>query len=200
MKNKEIKIIGLLFAVAFMFATLASAFGVSSEYWAENPLKLAPGESDTVTLGLQNMIGGEDISLTAQVSSDGDIAEIVEPVELYFIPFEGGSGVSIKVNVPSDAKVGDMYKVVLSMKQVSQEQGGTISLSTGVTSSFPVEVVAKSESSLRTEEERTSESVVSATGFNLFAILIVVGVLVAAALVTFFFVRIRNRDAKKGRK
>src|SRR3989339_835888 len=114
----EMKNMILLFGMVLVSLSVVSAFGVSTPYWDENPLRLAPGESMDVELVLQNMAGSDDVKVRARVA------------------------------VPMNVVDGGTREVVLSFTQVGQEGAGMVSVSGGFTTKFPVFVVATKESVL----------------------------------------------------
>ena len=110
--EKEMRIAILIVGMVIMFAFPASAFGASTPYWDENPLRLAPGESTIIELTLQNMMGTEDISLSAEITSDGEgIATLVNPDMIYSVPLGTENiKVPIEVTVPTDVNQGGKEK------------------------------------------------------------------------------------------
>jgi len=141
----------LLFGMVLVSLSVVSAFGVSTPYWDENPLRLAPGESMDVELVLQNMAGSAgDTTLRAEMADDaGGIASLVDSDLDYFVPF-GSDDVKVRarVAVPMNVVDGGTREVVLSFTQVGQEGAGMVSVSGGFTTKFPVFVVATKESVL----------------------------------------------------
>ena len=131
--------------------SLTSAFGVSTPYWDENPLRLAPGESMDVELILQNMAGAEnDVTLKAEMTDDGGgIASIIDSNLDYYVAFGSDDVVmNVRVEVPMDIAQGGVRDVVISFTQVAAEDAGMVSVSGGFTAKFPVFVVARDESVL----------------------------------------------------
>lgn len=144
--NKMMLMMGLLFSLS-----VVSAFGVSTPYWDENPLNLAPGESMDVELVLQNMAGAEnDVTFRAEMTDDGDgVASLIDSNLDYFIPFGSDDVVlRVRVDVPSDVDRGGVRDVVISFTQVSAEDAGMVSVSGGFTTKFPVFIVAPEKSVL----------------------------------------------------
>jgi hypothetical protein len=148
MKNNIMVILAGMFLLSLSFV---SAFGVSTPYWDENPLKLAPGESMDVELVLQNMAGAEnDATLRAEMTDDGrGVASLIDDNLDYFVPF-GSDDVPMRVRVivPMDIAEGGVRDVEISFTQVSSEDAGMVSVSGGFTTKFPVFVVGPDESVL----------------------------------------------------
>lgn len=110
--KKEMMIMSLVLVLT-MAISLVSAFGASTPYWDENPLKLAPGESTVMELTLQNMMGdGSDMVFKAEITDDGDgIATLVNLDTLYSVPFGTEDvKVPIRVTVPEEITQGEREK------------------------------------------------------------------------------------------
>ena len=75
---KAIKII--MYALLLtIIANFVSAFGITSFYWEpDRSLSLLPGETRNVELQLQNMVGSEDITVSAEVTEGKEIAVILD--------------------------------------------------------------------------------------------------------------------------
>lgn len=131
--------------------SMVSAFGVSTPYWDENPLRLAPGESMDVELNLQNMAGNAgDTTLRAEMTDNGGgVATLMDSNLDYFVPFGSDDIImKVRVSVPFDVAQGGVRDVVISFTQVAAEEAGMVSVSGGFTTKFPVFVVTSSESVL----------------------------------------------------
>ncbi len=142
--NKKIGVLGsLLFLIA-----IVNAAGVATPYWDENPLRMYPGESATIELVLQNMAGGlEDIILKAEISSDRDIASLVEEDREYLVPFgRDDIKVPIRIEVPEDIEEGGLREILISFNQVADPTEGMVDVVSSVTSKVVVEIVGAEES------------------------------------------------------
>ena len=120
--------------VLIVSLTLISAFGVSSPYWSDKPLKMARGETTIVNLNLQNMVGEDDVDVSAELVDGEEIASI--PSERYTV--EAGTAdtiVPLKIKMPKDASPGESKRVSVEFKTISGDTGG-ISMGTGMTISF----------------------------------------------------------------
>ena len=177
-----------------MMSLFVSAFGASTAYWDERPLKLATGESKTVSLGLQNAGGAtENITLRAELTNDGGgIATMVDENLDYFVPVGGGAGVPIRIEVPQDAEIGITYQITVSFTQISAGQGGEmVTLAGGIVSKFPVEIVSYEESVKRTE---TLPAQIAPSTPILTWVIIVLGIVILVIVYLIF------KNMKKGRK
>ncbi len=148
--KKEMMMVSLVLILT-MAISLVSAFGASTPYWDEHPLKLAPGESTLMELTLQNMVGdGSDMVFKAEITNDGDgVAALVSSDTLYSVPFGTEDvKVPIRVVVPEDIAQGGKREVVVSFMQISSEEEGMVGVSGGFTTKFVVEVVGVEDSVL----------------------------------------------------
>ena len=176
MENKKMRLgIGLVLSL-FLLVSVVSAFGVTTFYWEGKELEISPGETKETYLLLQNLAGGRDMTLKAEVIEGGEIASLVEPDKTYFVPL-GVSGIEvpIKLYVPEGANLGDIDIVRVTFKEVLEGEGGMVRMSGAVTSTFPV--IVKSPSEI-TEEEPAVSSGFNSIGLLLILVLIVAGIIV----------------------
>ena len=160
---------------------LISSVGVANSYWDDKPLKLAPGESTTISLRLQNE---EEEQITMEVSINSQIALLADSDEYDVPPNRVSVPVYIDVEIPENAEIGTKYTILVSFKQVSSGEGGMLRLSQGITGKVPVEVVGQEESELFGEVKE---------GSNFVWVIIII-----LLLITFFSVSaIRKRKRKK---
>ena len=172
----------LVLALVFSISLISSA-GVASSYWDDNPLKLAPGESTTISLRLQNE---EDEQITMGVFLDSEIASLIDGTEYNVPPGRVSVPVYIKVSIPKDASIGTEYIIPVSFKQIASGEGGMLRVAQGITGKVPIEVVGEKESELYSGE----------AGGGLSLTWIIVGVLVLVILIFIFAAR-RKRKKKK---
>ena len=179
-------VMGILILLAITLTlslSLITAAGVGRPYWNDNPLQLAPGESTIVQLTLQNT-GPENMTFKATITSD--IAILDDKSDEYFVPSgEIDKSVNIKVEVPEDAEIGTIYKIISSFNQISSGEGGMIRMTGAFTVNFPVEVVGEEESELYGQPEE---------GLGIFWIISII--LVLAVMVLALSIR-RRRKSKK---
>ena len=129
-----------LIVLTLLLSGLVSAFGVSSDYWKGNPLKISPGETKTISLRLQNMVGSEDINVRAVLIKGSEIASIDE--RDYLVRYgTKDTEVLITVKIPSDVQVDTNYEVTISFKTLAPGEEGVVSIGTGVDTTFDVLVV-----------------------------------------------------------
>ena len=184
--NRKLGIVVGIAGLLIMMISLVNAFGVSTSYWGDNPLKIAPGESKIVVLGLQNKVGNEDVTLKANLTNDGEgIATLIDENLDYFIPLGGGNSVTIQIEVPEDADKGITHTITVSFTQVASGEGGMVRLTGGIVSKFPVEIVGEEESELYQPGEKKTLS-----GFWMIVIALV------AVLIIFSMVKRRKIKSK----
>ncbi|MCX6749735.1 MAG: hypothetical protein NTW17_03275 [Candidatus Pacearchaeota archaeon] len=159
----------ILFLAVILSASVISAVGVANSYWDDKPLKLAPGESTTISLRLQNE---ETQQITMKATIDSQIASLEEGPEYIVPPNKVSVPVYIKVNIPNNAAVGTNYKISVSFQQISSGGEGMVSVAQGITSEIPVQIVGEQESEIYS---------VSETNNNLFAIIAVIAIALVIA-------------------
>lgn len=151
MNFKGTRVLILLVITLTLSLSLITAAGVARPYWNDNPLKLAPEESKIVQLTLQNT-DPENMTFKAIITSD--IATLDDESDEYFVPSgEIDKQVNIKVEVPEDAEIGTIYKVIASFQQIASGEGGMIRMAGAFTVNFPVEVVGEEESEIYGEPQ-----------------------------------------------
>ncbi len=141
MENKiSIKIcIGIIVLILFL-TSFVNAFGVSSDYWKGNPLKISHGETKTITLRLQNMVDANDITVRAVLKNGEEIASVEEKDYLVRMGTKD-TEVPITVSIPDNVPIGSDYEVTVSFNTVTPSGEGTVSIGTGIDTSFDVLVV-----------------------------------------------------------
>ncbi len=163
--------------------SVISALGVSTPYWNTNPLKLQPGESTIVTLGLQNLVGTENVSLRANITKGSEIATIIDEDLDYFIPLGSEDvTVNIEVKIPQNAEVNKVQDIEVSFLQVSSgEGGGFFTVASAFTQRIPVLVVGEpTESAVYGQKpEKLGVNIVT---WAILA-LIILGIIVAAVII-----------------
>ena len=120
-----------------LLISFISAFGVSTSYWKGNPLLIAPGDTKTITLRLQN-IGTEDDVTVRAILTDG--FEIASTEEKNYLVRNGtkDTEVPVKISIPFDTPLGTEYRVTVSFKTVTPGGTGGVVLGTVIDTSFDV--------------------------------------------------------------
>jgi hypothetical protein len=170
--------------VSFLFLSTVSAFGIGSSYYTGHPLEIAPGETADVSLGMQNMVGDQNITVVANLTKGSEIARITDTNAQYFIPLGSNNQVSVnvRVTIPSSDPIGKTYNVEVTIITVTSGQGGGVVFGQSIAKSFPV-LVKSAEQEIPTTEE----------AFPVW-ILIVIIVIILAIII---WLLLRKKPAKK---
>lgn len=185
-KMKKRKVILGSFALMLFSVSLVMAFGVSADFNDGRPVKMYPGETQTITFDLQNLNSAEDYTFKAEITRDDDIATLVHEEPIYLVPANTASTeVPIKITIPSDAKIGDTYLIDASFNQVSESsEGGMVTLIGGMNYKIGVLVTSREESSFYS----VSEPVVTPTAIEKDNTLMYVIVAIVIIVVILYFV------------
>jgi len=162
-----------LVVLSVLLSSFALAVGVSSPYWEGNPLKIAPGETKIVNLGLQNM-GAEDdddVTLKAELTEGSEIASISKSE--YFVKANTKSTrVLVEVSIPEETSIGSEYKVTVSFRTITPGGEGVV-FGIGFDSDFDVLVISES-----TEPKKTI------TTSMIIGILAIILIIIAIVMIT----------------
>jgi len=195
-RNLMIIIVALLIgAMAFN----ANGFGITSDYWEGQPLNIAPGESREISLGLQNMVGDEDVDLKAFITNGSEIASLIDnPV--YNVPAKSESvKLRLKIIIPGDAAVGSKYTILVQLNQIGvgeREGQEMVQLSTGVGTKIPVVVNAIAGSEQLAEEEKPLAEEVQEKGWSTSSIVVTLAIIVLLILVGYAVLK-KSKKSKK---
>ncbi|MEM4703050.1 MAG: hypothetical protein QXP53_01010 [Candidatus Pacearchaeota archaeon] len=130
---------GMLVAIVILTLSNVSAFGITSPYWKERPLELAPGEIATVTLQLQNMVGNENLRVRAEIINGTEIAEIIDPNKEYYVPLGVKNvTVNIRIIIPTSAPEGKEYTIGVAFTTIKPSRTGGVEVGTSIEKYFPV--------------------------------------------------------------
>ena len=134
MKNKILMASALIILVGLISSI--SAFGVSSPYWNNNPLTMARGETKTVDLTLQNMVGDEKVNVMAEIISGEEILSLNKDA---FVVESGTSEViPVKITLSEEITPGTSTGVAIEFKTFNPDSEGGVALGTGMVISFNV--------------------------------------------------------------
>ena len=123
--------------LAVLLVSFVSAFGVATPYWVGNPLEIAPGETSIVLLGIQNFVGDDDVTVKVVLKEGSEIASVLEREYLIKAKTKD-TQIPVTVTIPLDTPLETKYLVKVSF--ITVNEGGGISLATGIDSSFDVVV------------------------------------------------------------
>ena len=176
MKINNITCFAISVMMVVLLNNLVSAFAVSSPYWAERPLQMYPGDTYEFQLVLQNGGGAkEDITVKGELLDGGEVLEIIDEQETYFIPMNGRVDVNLRATIPSDAEIGKIYPVQLSFGTVTENKGGALGIGSGIKRSFNIEGIEPVKPPIeQVEEEELPETKPIATKIIMTIIIIVI--------------------------
>ncbi len=146
---KTIKLTLSALIASLMLISIISAFGVSSPYWDENPLQMNRGETKTINLNLQNMVGEGDVTVKATLVEGNDVTSLAKDT---YVVKQGTSNtmVPLKITIPKDAVPGETKSIRIEFKTVQDDTKG-ITMGTGMTVAFNViagEAIAETNTSM----------------------------------------------------
>jgi len=170
--NMEKKILVVTFFLIILSVSFVSAFGVVSPYWEGRPLRISPGDTAVVNLGLQNIGTDEDVTVKAVLKQGSEIASMEE--QEYFI--RAGTKdtvVPVTINIPLNIPIDTQYVVTVSFVTTNSDTGG-VSLGTGIDTNF--DVLISSVSKTEKKEE----------GKNLTLIIIIL--IIVLAIITLLYI------------
>lgn len=135
-KNKIITKGILAVVITLFLLSSASAFAISAKYHEGNPLYILPGESKEVPFILQNLGGASDINIKLEIGTGKEFLEIEDSSEVYVVPAGGKASVNLRMNIPADAKIKEIYPVSLNFITISDSGSGAFSLTGAITQRF----------------------------------------------------------------
>jgi len=184
--------IGILIAT-FIFVSFnvnAFGFGVTQP----ETIVIGPGENRIVDFSVQTGAGDtQDIIAILTVFEGKDIVELIENNE-YFVPGGGETTAKIKINIPSNAKINDKFKVGLLFKTKPADASasqGNIALGQGLKISFDVLV-----SEPKKETPPLTGSATRKIGYNSS----IAGVIIIAIGILIYLLINRRKGKKRNRK
>ena len=168
-KSNKLKIGISLLIFSLVFAGIVSAsYGISSPYWKGHPLQIAPGDTRTVSITLQNM-EEEDIKVKVILKKGSEIASIEEGE--YTIPSKTkDTEILVKIQIPEEVEFGTEYLVTLSSSEVISGDTGGVSLGVSMETSFDVVVADVTKTQ---EEKNYSWIIILSIAIVILAILII---------------------------
>lgn len=136
MESKIISSASILL-LTLLTISLVSAAGVSSPYWEGNPLEMAKGETTTVDLNVQNMVGEDNLEFTIELVSGGEIA-VLKTTSVSVDAGTKDTVVPVEISIARDAVTGETTVVRVEFKTVGTDEEGMITVGTGMNIEFDV--------------------------------------------------------------
>ena len=154
MNKKTIGIFVITVGVFILLLGTTLAFGVSSQYWKDYPLKMYSGETKDVYVVLQNRAGAtEDITATGTIAEGADIAKLIGLKKQYTVPADDEVKVNIRVSIPDDVEVGHEYDIIINFNFNSESEGESLSIGSNVEQILPVLIIEKPSQAVEQEKE-----------------------------------------------
>jgi hypothetical protein len=183
MKNKKItSLVFLLFGI--LLVSTINAFSFGTPYTIGDPIHMYPGETKQITLSLQNSDVESGIVAKLELSQLGQIAKLDK--EMYTIGYKGEVNPIITIHVPSDAKIGDNYAIIMRAIQENAGGGEMISMGSQITRGLGVLVVEK-------PAEPQQPAPVDESGAYGWTITIIAVIVIIAVAIVIYVVFKRNR-------
>ena len=187
MANKSItQMLGIFIGILIILSAVASAFSISAPYMENRKLYLSPGESEELEFVLQNAFATEPTEVGVKIEEGSEIMQIIDPKSTYTIPVSGRASVNTRVTAPPNARIGDIYKVRVSVGTVPAG-GGAFTFGSSINHDFEVVVGEKPKTQI-TGEQSKGEIASNPSLYLIVGIIIVI-------LVIFF--ALRKRKTKK---
>ncbi len=165
--------------------SLASAIGISSDYYSGNPLIMHPGETRNIVFGeLQNNVGNTDLVLRANLIDGREIAKLTDSNLEYSVPANTeGQRVNMKVSIPRRNFKGQ-YEISVEFNNLASSGAGTVPLTLTTEKTIKVIVETGDSSSINPEKP----------AFNLGWLLLIIFVIILTA-----YFAIQNKKLHKVR-
>ena len=139
MENKKIIYkAGILVGILILLTSSVLAFAVSSKYYEGYPMYIPVGETQNTHITLQNLASTEDVRVRANIISGGEVIELTDSSNEYLIPAGQKTTVNMKITIPSDAKLQEVYNVDIQFTTITTSESGTFGLSSGIGKGFKV--------------------------------------------------------------
>ncbi len=174
MGNKHL----VLLAIALCIPT-ASAFGVSSPYWEGFPLKMHPGQSQIVSINLQNC---PSRAPTCDLGSVTVLAEVIEGSNLVTIQNPentvgygtANTDLLLAVTIPEDEQIGAIRTVAIALQSAPTDEEAALQLGVRYIVDFPIEIVTEDESVEVPQPVSPAQEVIGGTWMIITVLLILI--------------------------
>lgn len=182
-KVKKLWVMSLILIMSIISgSSFVSAFGIGSAYYKENPLEISAGETKEIIFNLQNGPGPEDITARASITKGSEIMTIDS--NDIFVPVGGSVDVKASVNIPIDAKIGDIYPVEIAFITVTKAGAGTFGFGSSVERSFNVVIVPTAEERARLAEQKPISS---------WIIYLIIGIVIIILIILAILFRLKKK-------
>lgn len=142
MTNKKIILLVICLSLIVFLMNIVFAFGIAG---SNGPFTVSPGETSMTSFRLQNMIGGGDITVQADITQGSEVASIVGDNK-YLVKFgTKDTEIPIRIRIPSDVPLGKVYSVIVSIRTVTTGGETGVGFGTAIDQNFEVLVVPETE-------------------------------------------------------
>lgn len=138
--NKKIML--LVGMISLILISFISAFAVSSRDFESSPLELFPGETQVVTISLQNMVGNENVTVEGSVTQGAEIAKLVGDSNIYLVPLGQRTFINISFSVPEEATIAQIHTVLISFRVLPTGDSKGLGIGSSVEKEIPVLIVS----------------------------------------------------------
>lgn len=193
MDSRNIKLLTFVLGIFFLVNTVM-AFGVSSPYWNDNPLRMFPGETKEISFNLQNcpslleICDKSDENVVVALEQGEEIATITSG-NSYELPYGSSDQyLRLKVEIPKNTDLGEKYNIVISATSTPKTEGGNVELGIKYSIDFPVVVGEKSSIPLPVSDEETERSAIG------LIVVIVIIILILLTIVIWLLIRVLRKS------
>jgi len=180
---EKLGIVSLILIISIILeSSFVSAFGIGSAYYKENPLEISAGETKEIIFNLQNGPGPEDITTRASITKGSEIITI-DSGDI-FVPVGGSVDVKASVNIPNDAKIGDIYPVEVAFITVTKAGAGTFGFGSSVGRSFNIIIVPTAEERAKLAEQKPISS---------WIIYLIIGIVIIILIILAILFRLKKK-------
>jgi hypothetical protein len=135
MKEKT-KVITVMSLLLISFISVVSAYGIASPYWIGHPMEIAPGDTQTVSITIQN-VEEKDIIIDVSLKEGEELADINEG--RYTVPAGSiDTEILVTIKAPEESDFGESHRVTISSREVISGDTGGVALGTAFETSFDV--------------------------------------------------------------
>jgi hypothetical protein len=183
-KSAHNKIYALIAMLLLLGISFVSAFSVSSPYMANKELNVFPDSKTTdLEFVLQNGGGAtENVSVRVLVLEGSEVAKILDNSNIYVVVPGDKVPVNLRVTLPDDVMIGNVYNIKLEFTTVSSGQSGEFGFGTGQEQSFKVVIV----------KEVVPEENINST-YSKVLLYLIIGILLLILIIAMFLFRKKKR-------
>ena len=164
--------------VAAVVASQVYAFGVSGE---NGPFTIYPGETKTLSVRLQNMVGGEDLNVRANLTQSAGIATL-DKTDYFLKLGTYDNEVNITIHVPDDVPVNTEYHLNIDFVTVIPGSASGVGFAQGIYKGLDVLVLAKPSVPEKPQ-----------AGISTTTIILIIAAIIIVAIVIILIIRKRRK-------